>query len=426
MKRLALHWQIFVSLLLACGVGLAVDGAGQTGQALTAGSQFVGRLFLRALTMLVVPLIAASIISGVAELGKGAGLARLGFKTAAYYLATSLVSVVVGLVAVNAFTPGYIGGRPARAVLGLDDAGEGISAQVGERDLSDLLGVFERMIPRNVVSDAAEGQMLGVIFFSLLFGYAMARLPEEQGRVLRAFWRGVNAIMLRITGWVMRWAPVGVFALVMPVVVESGLEAFATLAMFVACVLSALLVHGLVVLPLVVSLVGRVSPWGYLRAMAPALMMAFSTSSSAATLPLTMGRVRSAGVSERVSGFTLPLGATVNMDGTALYECVAAIFVAQSYGVELGIVGQFTVVVVALVSSIGVAGVPSASLVAIALILTSVGLPLEGAALILAVDRLLDMCRTTINVWSDSCAAVVIASSEGERKGLLKHGRESL
>jgi len=226
----------------------------------------------------------------------------------------------------------------------------------------------------------------------------------------------VYEVMMLITDWVMKFAPIGVFALVAKVVASTGFGAFKPLALFFVTVLAALAVHFFVVMPLLLRVFGRVNPLRHYRAMAPALLTAFSTSSSSATLPLTLECVeKNAGVSNRTSSFVLPLGATINMDGTALYECVAAMFIAQAYGVELGFAAQFTVVMVALLTSIGVAGIPAASLVAISIILATIGLPAEAIGLILAVDRILDMCRTTVNVFSDSCGAVLIARSEGEQ-----------
>jgi Na+/H+-dicarboxylate symporter len=276
------------------------------------------------------------------------------------------------------------------------------------------------MIPKNIINAAAEGQMLGLIFFSLLFGFFMSRIKSELGSSLKNFWEGVYEVMLMITDLVMKFAPIGVFALVANVMVESGIEAFKPLLAFFFTVLLALLIHILVVMPLLLKFIGGVSPIKHYQAMAPALLTAFSTASSSATLPITMDCVRDrAGVSRRTTSFVLPLGATVNMDGTALYECVAAMFIAQAYGLDLTIGTQISIVVLALMTSIGVAGIPSASLVAIAVILAAIGLPAEGIGLILAVDRVLDMCRTAVNVFSDSCGAVIIGRSEGE-EGILE------
>jgi proton glutamate symport protein len=287
--------------------------------------------------------------------------------------------------------------------------------KVEGKGAGDIAEVFLRMVPANIVSAAAEGQMLGLIFFSLLFGYFLSHLKGSHGSVQKDFWQGLLSIMIQMTNLVMAFAPIGIFALVCKVIMMSGADAFRPLAVFFAAVIMALALHMLVFLPLVLKFVAKVNPVLHFKAMMPALLTAFSTSSSSATLPLTLDCVeRRAGVSNRVSGFTLPLGATVNMDGTALYECVAAMFIAQAYGLQLDIVTQFTIVLIALLTSIGVAGIPSASLVAITIILGAIGLPLEAIGLILVVDRVLDMCRTSVNVFSDSCAAVTIARLEGE------------
>lgn len=426
MRRLKLHTQILIALCLAVVVGSAFDrDAAVFDISLYAVCDFVGSMFLRALKMLVMPLIAASIIAGIASVGKTEGFGRLGLKTAGYYLLTSTLAILIGLSLVDLMQPGIIDGRPAKDVIGLSANTGAVTEQVAGRSGRDVIEVFLRMIPENVLGSAAENDMLGVIFFSLVFGYFMTRIGERQRDVLTDFWQGVYEVMLRMTDWVMLFAPLGVFALAAKVVLETGFAAIVPLATFVACVLLALALHAFVALPLLLRLVGRVNPLTHFRVMLPALFMAFSTASSSATLPLTMERVRAAGVSRKVTSFTLPLGATVNMDGTALYECVAALFIAQAYGVQLGFAAQFTVVAIALLTSIGVAGIPAASLVAITLILTTMGLPMEGIGLILAVDRVLDMCRTAVNVLSDSCAAVLVAKSEGET-GILTVGVDAV
>lgn len=308
-------------------------------------------------------------------------------------------------------------GAPAGAQLGLNGGqGAAVAAKVEGRGMDDVVEVFLRMVPTNIVSAAAEGQMLGLIFFSLLFGYFMARIAAPHAAALRSFWTGVFDVMMRMTDWVMAFAPIGVFALVAKTVADTGLAAFAPLAAFFFTVLAALALHFFGVLPLLVRVIGGASPVRHYRAFAPALLTAFSTASSSATLPVTLDCAeKNAGVSNRVSSFVLPPGATVNMDGTALYECVAVLFIAQAYGMELSFAQQFTVVALALVTSIGVAGIPAASLVAIALILGTVGLPVEAVGLILAVDRILDMARTSVNVFSDTCGTVILARLEGER-----------
>ena len=396
--------------------------AGLFGVTYYAAYDFIGALFLNALQMIVVPLIMASIITGVSGMsggGGGSGLGRLGGKALVYYLLTSLAAILVGLTLVNAVSPGIINGQPAGERLGLAEDTESVLAGMQGRGANELAAVFLRMVPPNIIAAAAEGQMLGLIFFSLLFGYFMTRIPPENAASLQRFWQGVFETMMQITLWIIRFAPLGVFGLVARTVSTTGFDAFAPLAAFVVTVLAGLAIHALVTLPLLLRFVGRVSPRQHAKAFSPALLTAFSTSSSSATLPLTMECAeKNAGVSNRIASFVLPLGATVNMDGTALYECVAAMFIAQAYGIELSFGAQFTIVTLALLTSIGVAGVPSASLVAILVILNAVGLPVEGVGLILAVDRILDMCRTVVNVFGDTCGAVVIARTEGETEVL--------
>jgi proton glutamate symport protein len=417
MAKLKLHWQILIALLLAVIAGtLAGTDAGIFGMRFYAVFDFIGTLFLNALKMLIVPLVVSSIIVGIAGIGSGAEFGKLGLKTLLYYLSTSLLAILVGLAIVNMIAPGMVDGEPAKHLIGLSQNAGDVAAKVQGKGTGDLVGIFLRMVPTNVVAAAANGQMLGLIFFSLVFGFFMTKIEEPYAESLYNFWQGAFQVMMRITDWVMKFAPIGVFGLVAKVVASTGYSAFVPLAWFFICVLAGLAVHFLVVLPLLLYSVGRVNPLRHYRAMAPALLTAFSTSSSAATLPLTMECVeKNAGVSNRTTSFVLPLGATVNMDGTALYECVAAMFIAQAYGIELGFVQQFTIVVMALVTSIGVAAIPSASLVAIAIILSAVGLPVEAIGLILAVDRVLDMCRTSVNIFSDSCGAVIIARLTGEQ-----------
>ena len=424
--QLKLHWQILIALVLAVVAGrLSGTDGSVLGVTLYAVYGFIGVLFLNALKMIIVPLIMASIITGVSGMGGAEGLGRLGGKTLLFYLTTSLFAILTGLMFVNLLAPGIIDGEPAREVLGLSQqAADEVAAKVADRSITDLSDVFLSMIPPNVIQAAADGQMLGLIVFSLLFGFFITRIDRDRGALLGSFWQGVADVMMGITDLIMKFAPLGVFGLVAKTVAGIGAEQINDLAVslgtFTLSVLLALAVHTLVTLPLMLRFLGGVSPLAHFGAMMPALLTAFSTASSSATLPMTMECVQdNARVSKRTSSFVLPLGATVNMDGTALYECVAAMFIAQAYGLELSFVTQFTVVLVALLTSIGVAGIPAASLVAITIILATVGLPAEGIGLILAVDRILDMFRTSVNVFSDSCGAVIIARTEGE-KGILE------
>lgn len=419
--KLRLHWQILIALVLAIVAGsLTGTDTGFGNFTFYKAYEFLGTLFMNALKMLIVPLIMSSIITGISGIGRSGALGRLGGKTLLYYATTSLLAILIGLVMVNLVQPGIVDGEPARGIVGLHEETEEVAARVTDKGIGDVVDVFVRMVPSNIVMAAANGQMLGLIFFSILFGYFITRIPEQQSGALQKFWDAVFSVMMLITEWVMKFAPLGVFALVAKVVASTGLAAFEPLAVFFLTALGALLIHFLIVLPLLLWLVGRVNPLRHYQAMAPALLTAFSTASSSATLPITMECVeKRAGVSNRTTSFVLPLGATVNMDGTALYECVAAIFIAQAYGLDLSVVQQFSIVLIALLTSIGVAGIPAASLVAITIILAAIGLPGEAIGLILAVDRVLDMVRTAVNVFSDSCGAVLIGRLEGE-KGILK------
>lgn len=417
MIKLKLHWQILIAILLGVAVGMWSGQDVQVfGVRLYDVYSFIGELFLNALKMIIVPLISASIITGASNLG-GANLGRMGGKTLAFYIASSTAAIVVGLAMVNLFSPGLVDGKPLMSVVNLDVQGDSaaIAERIEGRGAGDVVDVFMRMIPANIVAAAANGQMLGLIFFSLLFGAMIQRIDDPFRSTLVNFWQGVFMVMMEMTMLVMRFAPLGVFGLVAKTMAVTGFDVMLPLAWFFATVVLALAIHALLVLPLVLMAIGRVNPLDHFKAMGPALLTAFSTASSSATLPLTIECVeKNAGVSQRTSSFVLPLGATVNMDGTALYECVAAIFLAQAYGVDLSFAQQFLIVMIALLTSIGVAGIPAASLVAISIILAAVGVPLEGIGLLMVTDRILDMLRTAVNVFSDSCCAVVIARSEGE------------
>jgi proton glutamate symport protein len=436
MKRIAPHWQILAALVLSTLVALVfrslAAGAGEearltgfiTGALAACG--FAGDLFMRALKMLIVPLIVTSVVSGIAGLQGVKGFGRLGLKTAAFYLSTGTLAILLGLTLVNLIGPGLTDGQPnavireafARSGETAGSASVETVAAANTREAGDFLGVFKTMLPENVVSAASDNSgMLGVIVFSILFAVAITRLPGDEMRTVREFFQAACDAMIILTKWVMALAPIGVFALILPVVYSTGAELFTNLGKYFITVLAALFIHLFVVLPLVLRFVGRVNPWAHFREMRPALLLAFSTASSSGTLPVSIRCVEEgSGVSRRVSSFILPLGSSVNTDGTALYECVAVIFVAQVMGIQLGFGGQFFVVVAALLTCIGMAGIPSASLVAILLILKSSGIPGAETAVValLSVDRLLDMSRTAVNVYSDTCAAVIVAKSEGE------------
>ena len=372
--------------------------------------EFIAGLFMRLLRMLIVPLVLCSIVSGVAGVGGMGDLKRLGGKTFAYYITTSVLAIFLGQVLVNLIGPGR------NAQLGL--------SPLEEEDYSSddsFIGVIERMIPENVFEAmTSNSSMLAIIFFALMLGVFITRTDEPHRGTLRGLFESGFQVMLRMAEGVLTLLPYGVFALMVRVVAKTGFAVFAPLGLYMITVLAALVLHAVMTLPLMLHFVGKLSPRRWFNAMAPALMTAFSTSSSSMTLPVTMETVEKRGkVSPRVTSFTLPLGSTINMDGTALYECIGVIFLAQYYATtggefDLTLGKQALVVIMALTASIGAAGIPSAGLVMMLTILSTLGLPLEGAALILAVDRPLDMLRTVVNVWSDSCGAAVIARSEGE------------
>lgn len=410
--KIALHWQVLAAIALAIVAGTFTE----TGTPLYQTYDFLGQLFLNGLKMIVVPLIVASIVCAVMELG-GDDFGRLGGKVVLFYLFTTLVAVVTGLVLVNTLMPGR--GENAgvlKEALGIDETQLGDTlSMVGERGWSDMVDILLRMVPDNVVHAAAQTEVLALIFFSVLFGFFVNKLASSERDMMKQFWTATLAVVMRITQWILLFAPVGVFGLVAKVVSATGFAAFAPMLTFFVTVVLALAVHLFVNQSLILYFYAGVKPWQHIRAVAPALLTAFSTASSSATLPVTIGCVRDrVGASRRVSGSILPLGSTVNMDGTALYECVAVMFIAQVYGISLGIGAQVLIVITALLTSIGVAGIPSASLVAIGIIMGAVGLPLEGIGLLLITDRVLDMLRTATNVYGDSVGATAVARSEGE------------
>jgi Na+/H+-dicarboxylate symporter len=406
-RTVPLHWQMLIALLLALagGAGLrALQTNWPAGHGfLMETLRVLGVLFLLLLKMVVLPLVMASLVSGMAGLGRAGKFGRVGLKTFAYYLSTTVMAVATGLVLVNVIQPGV------GANLALPDAKPQMATVEKWTDL------IIRIVPDNIVKAMAQFDMIGVIFFALVFGLAVNFVSEKSRATVLSFVDGVLEVMMTITHAIIRLAPVGVFALVARMIADTGVEVLRPLLPYALTVAAGLAMHFFVTLPVLVWLLARVPPYRLMRTMSEALFTAFSTASSSATLPLTMERAeKGAGVSNRIASFTLPLGATINMDGTALYECVAVIFIAQAMGVTLSVAQQATVFVGAVLVSIGAAGIPHAGLVMMSIILTSVGLPLEGAALIWAVDRLLDMCRTTVNVWSDVAGCVVIAKSEGE------------
>lgn len=398
LKKLTLTHYIFIGLFLGMLSGWIF------GEAILPIAEPMANIFLRLLRMAIMPLIITSIISGVVSVGSGKGLGSLGLKTFLYYITSSLLAILTGLFLVNFFKPGV------GATIELTEAPEQLDA--AQQSIGDLLF---RIIPENPFSSLANGEVLPVIFFCILFGYFITRLNEPYRTQLTDFFQGAFNAMMKLTLFVVWSAPFGVFGINARVMATSGIEAFKSLGFYFMVVLLGLFVHAFINLPLLLRFVARVNPFKHYKGMPPPLVTAFSTCSSMVTLPLTINTTTgNSRVSKKVASFLLPIGATVNMDGTALYECVATIFIAQVYGFELGIAQQVIVVLTALLASIGAASVPMAGLVMMSIILTAVGLPLEAVGIILAVDRVLDMFRTTVNVLSDSCGCVIVARLEGE------------
>ena len=365
-------------------------------------SKSIGDIFLRLLKMVTVPLIISSLITGVAGLGDTKRLGSMFGKTLGFYFITSMLAITTGILMVNLINPGV------GAIL----PGTGAATTFAEeQSLSGVfLGMIDNMIPTNPAAAIANGDFLSIITFSILFGIFIVTSADESRQRMTGFFKAFFDVMMGMTMYIIHLAPLGVLAFMTYATASQGPEIFGTLAWYMLTVFLALLVHAAVTMPLILKFVAKRSPLAYARALSPALMTAFSTASSNGTLPLTMTSVENnAGVSNRVSSFVLPLGATINMDGTALYEAVAVLFIAQATtGFELSLGTQVVVAITALLASIGAAGIPHAGLVMMAIVLQAVGLPLEAQGIIIAVDRVLDMCRTAVNVWSDSCGCAVI------------------
>jgi len=393
--KLKMHNQILIAIVAGAAVGLLLgDKAGHI--------RIVGDMFIRLLKMIIIPLILASMVAGIISIGNVRRLGRIGLRTFLYYAATTILAVLVGLVLVNLIRPG---------------AGVSIKQQVDSTggETPSVVAIVEDIVPENLFAAMAQDKVLSIIFFSLLLGVAISSVGEK-GRGLAAIFESFNAVMMKITGWIMRLAPFGVFALMAHTVGTLGLGVMRPLAVYMFTVIIGLGFHAIVTLPVLLFVFGRYSPVRFIKDVFSAVATAFSTASSAATLPITMECVEeNAGVSNKVASFVLPLGATVNMDGTALYEAVAAMFIAQAYGISLTLGQQLIIMLTATLASIGAAAIPSAGLVTMVIVLKAVNLPLEGIGMILAVDRLLDMLRTAVNVWGDACGTVVVARLEGEK-----------
>ncbi len=410
-------------ILFGLGAGLVVglvanlSGIEQL-QTIIGGLQPFGTAWIRLITMIVIPLVVASLLVGTASLGDLRKVGRIGGKTLVYYMTTTAIAVTIGLVISQVFEPGSGIDPATRDALSAELSAEAQGSMLLAAEKPSTVETLLNMIPRNPVAAAADMDLLPLIVFTIIFGAAVATLQEDRKNAVLNFFHGVNDASMVVINWVMVLAPYAVFALISAIVASFGLDLLRSLITYALVVVVGLALHVAVTYSLAARFLAGLNPLAFYRSILKAPLIAFSTSSSNATLPVTMETAEDeVGVSKEVSSFVLPLGATINMDGTALYQAVAVMFIAQIYGIPLGFGAQLTVVLTATLASIGAAGVPSAGIITLIIVLQSVGLGDQvevGIALILGVDRILDMLRTSVNVTGDITAAAVIAKSEGE------------
>ena len=412
-----LYTKILIGLVAGAGIGLVANVANIAWlrETLTA-LEPVGTAFIRLITMIVVPLVFASLLVGTASLGDIRKLGRIGSKTIVYYILTTTIAVTIGLALGNLFSPGSSVDPATRDQLAARFEGEAQGKMEIAAESPSVTDVLLGIIPRNPVQAAADFELLPLIFFAIIFGAAVSLVPDEQRKSVLLFFEGVNSASMLIIAWVMKLAPYAVFALIAAVVAQFGVDLLRSLLLYSLVVVFGLLLHMFGTLALMVRFAAKMSPISFYKRIIAVPVFAFSTSSSSATLPVTMGTAESKlGVPKQVSSFVLPLGATINMDGTALYQAIAVLFIAQIYGIPLDLGAQLTIVLTATLASIGTAGVPSAGIIMLIVVLQSVGLGDKveaGIALILGVDRILDMLRTSVNVTGDLSCAAFIARSE--------------
>ena len=415
--RLALHWQILLGMVAGIGFGLMANWLG-FGDFVGDWVKPFGTIFINSLKLIAVPLILASLVKGVSDLRDLSDLGAMGGRTIGLYLFTTVVAVTLGLVVVNVIQPGNLVAEDTRMELmsayegDADARRDAASAQADAGPLQALIDI----VPQNIVGAAGDnGNMLQIIFFALFFGIGLILIDPEKAAPVKAFFDGANEVVLKMVDLIMLAAPVGVFALLASLVVESpSADLFVALLGYAGCVLLGLGILVFVFYPSLVVAFGKLGYADFFRAMSPAQLLAFSTSSSAATLPVTMERVTEhVGVREEVSSFVLPIGATINMDGTSLYQAVAAVFIAQVLDIDLSLGQQLGIIATATLASIGSAAVPGAGMVMLVIVLAQAGIPEAGIALVFAVDRPLDMCRTVANVTGDATVATLVAKSLG-------------
>lgn len=413
-------YQVFGAIILGVLAGLMTGTtAGIGGVTYVRIFDFIGSLFLNALKLVVVPLVAASIITGAARVGGDHSFKSLGLKTLASFVGNLLLAILIGFAFVTFMAPG-----DGLTITRPDAIDASVLASFEQNanvdNFEKITHIFYNLIPANILAAASEGKLLGLIFFCMLFGFYINKINNHAGSILVNFWQGVFEIMMKITHLIMSVLPIGVFGLVAAVVAKSGIESFTSVGWFVITVLLALTTYGFIALPLVLRFIGNLSPVAHFRAMAPALFTAFTTSSSAATLPTTLECLEEkAKVSNRVCSFVIPLGTSINLAASALYVCVSVLFIAQAYHVTITPASQMMVILMSFLLAFGTAGIPSGCLISVLAILQSMGIPAEAIGLLWAVERVLDMYRTSLNVLGNTCCGVLVAKFDGE-KGVLK------
>ncbi len=418
MKGIALHWKILIGMVLGVVFGLIMTRFGFGKEFVGDWIKPVGKIFINSLKLIAVPLILASLIKGVSDLKDISQLSIMGGRTIILYIITTVIAVSIGLILVNTIKPGESISDQTRKELvaqNLDKANK-YKQQAELQKSSGPLSALEDLVPDNIVKAASNNRnMLQVIFFAIFFGVSLILVPEKKSKTVKDFFDGFNEVILKMIDLIMLAAPYGVFALLASLVVESpNLDLFKALGWYAITVITGLFLL-LVFYNLLILLIVRKKPSYFLNGILPAQLLAFSTSSSAATLPVTMERVTEhLGVEEEVSSFVLPIGATVNMDGTSLYQAVAAVFIAQAFGMHLGIETQLGIILTATLASIGSAAVPGAGMVMLVIVLAQAGIPEAGLALIFAIDRPLDMLRTIANVTGDATVSMIVAKSVGK------------
>ena len=424
MKKLALHWQIIIGLALGLVYGIVAASNGW-GSFTSDWIAPFGTIFMSLLKLIAVPLVLSSLITGVASLSDLKKLSRIGGKTIAIYVSTTAVAVTIGLISVNMLEPGDK--VPDQMKEKLQETYEAdASSRAGSaqkiKDRGPLQPIVD-MVPSNFFSSASSNRnMLQVVFVAIFVGIGLIQIPKEKAKPVLDFFEGLNDVVIKLVDFIMLMAPVGVFALIAQTInkvagndIAQVMELLGALGYYMIAVILGLIIHAGFTYTGLLKFLTKMPLKTFYKGIAPAQLLAFSTSSSGATLPVTMECCEEElGVSEEVSSFVLPLGATINMDGTALYQAVAAVFIAQTLGMDLGIGAQLTIILTAVLASIGTAAVPGAGIIMLVIILEAVGVPTEGIALILGVDRILDMMRTTINVTGDASVAVIVADSEGQ------------